>query len=277
MDQKRVTAQEAKRLIDEEGYTLLDVRSTPEYVSEHPEGAYNVPYLHKQPYGMVANPDFARVVTSAFPDRSTKLITSCAMGGRSLRAAAELTSLGYTQVIDLRGGFEGEKDEAGNVAVEGWKNSRLPVEKGEPQGRAYAQLYAKITGPAAAAPKAEAPSAGGHGHGHGHSHSHGQEAPGQGAPRLNRFADPKRTVLCAKLQQTLPALKRRPLGGELGQRIYDTISAEAWEQWAEHSKLIINEYRLNPADPKAQELLIKQCEEFLFGKGAEVPEEFRPQ
>lgn len=264
MDVKRVTAPEAKKLVEEQGYTVLDVRSTPEFVGEHTAGAYNVPYLHKQPYGMVANPDFARVVQAVFPDRNTKIITTCGMGGRSLRAAAELQNLGYTNVIDLRGGFEGEKDEAGNITVPGWKAAQLPIETGEPQGRAYAQLYAKVapsTPPPAAAPQA-----------HGHSHGAPKEA-----PTGSRFADPRRTVRCVKLHRTAPGLKRRPVGGELGQRIYDQISAEAWEQWVEHSKLLINEYRLNPSEPKAQQMLLEQCEEFLFGNKAKVPDEFVPE
>jgi Fe-S cluster biosynthesis and repair protein YggX/rhodanese-related sulfurtransferase len=253
---KRVSASEAKGLLDREGYILIDVRSTPEFVSDHPSGAYNIPFLHKQPFGMVANPDFPKVIEAAFPDRATKIITCCSMGARSLRAAQELGNLGYKDVLVIRGGFDGEQDEAGKIVVPGWKAEGLPTESGEAHGRAYAQLYAKITPQhAASAPSPKID---------------------QGA-HMNRFADPRRVVVCTKLGKPLPGLKRRPMGGPLGERIYNEISADAWEQWVEHSKLLINEYRLNPADAKAQELLLKQCEEFLFGSQAMTPKEFVPE
>ncbi len=138
----------------------------------------------------------------------------------------------------------------------------MPVETGEPQGRAYAQLYAKVA-PSAPPPPAAAAA---------HGHSHGEAA----RPTGSRFASATRTVHCAKLGKTLPGLKRRPLGGELGEKIFAQISAEAWEQWVEHSKLLINEYRLNPSEPKAQQMLLEQCQEFLFGGAAKVPDEFVP-
>lgn len=273
MTARRVTPTEAKDLVDREGWVVVDVRSAPEFSAAHPRGAYNVPFLHKQSYGMVANPDFARVIGAAFPDKSAKLITSCAMGGRSMRAAAELTRLGYTNVIDLRGGFEGEKDDGGAVLVQGWRDSGLPVEAGDPPGRAYVELYAAVSIPPPPAPKVES---GGHSHaGHGHGHSHAASAgPAVAGIKLNRFASATRKIHCSKLGAELPALKRKPMGGPLGERIFAEISADAWDQWVEHSKLLINEYRMNPSDPKAQELLIKQCEEFLFGAKAEVPKEF---
>src|SRR5688572_15531460 len=137
MDLKRVSAEEAKKLLDQEGYQLLDVRSMPEFSAGHPDGAYNVPFLHKTPQGMIPNQDFARIVQFLFPDRSTKIITSCGMGGRSLRAANELKNLGYQNVVDLRGGFSSEKTDDGAVVHLGWQDAGLPVEEGEPEGRSY--------------------------------------------------------------------------------------------------------------------------------------------
>src|SRR5438132_1145694 len=155
MNLKRITAEEAKRLMDGDGYTLLDVRSMPEYTAEHPQGAFNVPYLHKAPQGMIPNTDFSRIVQALFPDKSAKLITSCQMGGRSVRAAMELTNLGYTNIADLRGGFGSERDEMGNVVVKGWKDSGLPTETGETAGKNYREIQMKTN----AAKEPQAPAA----------------------------------------------------------------------------------------------------------------------
>ena len=83
-----------------------------------------------------------------------------------------------------------------------------------------------------------------------------------------------RMVHCAKLGKELPGLGEAPFDGELGQRIYDNVSKDAWAMWAEHLKMIINEYRLNPATREAQELIIKQMEDFFFGSGGQAPPEY---
>jgi Fe-S cluster biosynthesis and repair protein YggX/rhodanese-related sulfurtransferase len=275
MDIVRVAPEEARELAEREGYVLVDVRTAAEFAAGHPTGAYNIPFLHQQTYGRVANPDFAKVVQAVFPDKATKLVLSCASGGRSARAATELAKLGYAALRDLRGGFEGEKDDAGTVTYAGWRDRGLPFASGDAPGRSYVELYARLSAPLP--PPSTPPAARSHAHGHAHAAHGGHEhdAPAA-APKLNRFADPVRLVDCVKLGARLPALKRRPMGGPLGQRIFDTISADAWDQWVEHSKLLINEYRLNPAEAKAQEMLVRQCEQFLFGEGAEKPREFVP-
>ena len=84
-------------------------------------------------------------------------------------------------------------------------------------------------------------------------------------------------VMCVKLKREMPGLDEPPFDNPLGERIYNNISAEAWRLWQEHCKMVINEYRLNPATKQAQELIVKQLEEFLFGEGAAVPEGFVPQ
>ena len=76
-----------------------------------------------------------------------------------------------------------------------------------------------------------------------------------------------RTVQCAKLGHELPAIQYKPFENELGERIYSSISQEAWMQWIEHSKMIVNEYRLELTSKKAHEILLEQCEQFLFGDG----------
>src|SRR5882724_915851 len=86
-----------------------------------------------------------------------------------------------------------------------------------------------------------------------------------------------RTVKCAKLGETLPGLPYKPFNDALGQRIYDSVSAQAWSLWIEHSKKIVNEYRLDLTQKKAHEVLKEQCEAFLFGDGGVVPPDYVPE
>jgi Fe-S cluster biosynthesis and repair protein YggX len=81
----------------------------------------------------------------------------------------------------------------------------------------------------------------------------------------------ERKVFCVKLQKELPGLDETPFDNELGQRIYDHVSKEAWRMWVEQMKMIMNEYRLNLGTPEAQEFLLKQMEEYFFGEGAAHP------
>ncbi len=85
-----------------------------------------------------------------------------------------------------------------------------------------------------------------------------------------------RTVQCAKLGSELPGLDKPPFPGELGQRIYDNVSVEAWEMWLEYQVLLINHYGLVLADPQARQFLMKQLEEFFFGEDAQMPEGWTP-
>lgn len=88
-----------------------------------------------------------------------------------------------------------------------------------------------------------------------------------------------RNVFCVKLKRELPGLEKPPFPGELGQRIYDHISAQAWDMWQEQSRLLINHYGLNLADPDARQLLRQQMEEYLFGDDNEPdrPEGWTPE
>ena len=79
-------------------------------------------------------------------------------------------------------------------------------------------------------------------------------------------------VTCTKFNMELPALDKPPFPGELGQRIYDNVSAFAWSLWQEQATLIINHYGLNMADPRANDFLFEQMETFLFGGDAEIPQ-----
>ena len=81
-----------------------------------------------------------------------------------------------------------------------------------------------------------------------------------------------RTIFCSYLQREAEGLDRVPYPGELGQRIYDNISKDAWQQWVRHQTMLLNEYRLSPIDPKARKFLVEEMEKFLFGGGAQKPE-----
>jgi len=85
-----------------------------------------------------------------------------------------------------------------------------------------------------------------------------------------------RTVQCQYLKREAPGLDRVPYPGELGKRIYDNISAEAWAAWVRHQTMLINEYRLSPIEPKARKFLVEEMEKFLFGGGSAAPAEFVP-
>ena len=78
-------------------------------------------------------------------------------------------------------------------------------------------------------------------------------------------------MFCVKFQRELPGLETPPWPGELGQRVYDNVSAEAWRMWEERMKMILNEYRLMPSQKEAQQIVTKQMEEFFFGEAAAAP------
>ena len=85
-----------------------------------------------------------------------------------------------------------------------------------------------------------------------------------------------RTVKCVKLGKELPGLDTAPWPGELGERIFENVSAEAWKLWEERMKMILNEYRLLPFQKEAQELVAKQMEEFFFGEASALPPDYVP-
>ena len=85
-----------------------------------------------------------------------------------------------------------------------------------------------------------------------------------------------RTIRCVKLGQEAEGLDKPPFKGELGQKVFDNVSREAWRMWLEHSKMIINEYRLDLVSPEAQNLLRDQMEKFFFGEGAALPPGYVP-
>ena len=85
-----------------------------------------------------------------------------------------------------------------------------------------------------------------------------------------------RTVKCVKLGQELPGVAYKPFNNELGQRIFDNVSQQAWMQWIEFSKRIVNEYRLDLGSPAGQKLQFDQAEQIFFGSGGSNPSDFVP-
>lgn len=86
-----------------------------------------------------------------------------------------------------------------------------------------------------------------------------------------------RMVNCVKLGREAEGLDRPPYPGELGKRIFEQVSKEAWQAWLRHQTILINENRLSPVDPKHRQFLESEMEKFFFGEGSELPDQFRPQ
>lgn len=106
---------------------LLDVRSPEEFAAGHPQGARNVPVLFRGGRGAEPNDRFVQAVEVLVPDKSTRVILSCAMGGRSRRACELLEAAGYTTTINLTGGFHGKRDPSGQLEAPGWVDAGLPT------------------------------------------------------------------------------------------------------------------------------------------------------
>lgn len=85
-----------------------------------------------------------------------------------------------------------------------------------------------------------------------------------------------RMVQCMYLKKEAEGLAFPPYPGELGKRIYDNISKEAFEVWKKHQTMLVNENRLNLADARARKYLATQLEAYFFGAGSEMPPGYVP-
>ncbi|HEY6394296.1 MAG TPA: rhodanese-like domain-containing protein [Candidatus Binataceae bacterium] len=122
----------------------LDVRTEAEFAAGHPQGAINVPVVFiKGPGQMQVNPEFAEVTEKVLP-KNKKLVVGCMAGGRSQRACEMLEEAGYSDLTNVVGGFGGQRDQAGNVVVPGWREENLPVTT--EQGDAAYQALRKKAG-----------------------------------------------------------------------------------------------------------------------------------
>ena len=86
-----------------------------------------------------------------------------------------------------------------------------------------------------------------------------------------------RMVNCIKLGKEAPGMARPMYPGELGQRIFNEASQEAWVAWVGHQTMLLNEYRLTPINPKDRKFLEEEMEKFFFGDGASKIDNFVPE
>jgi Fe-S cluster biosynthesis and repair protein YggX len=85
-----------------------------------------------------------------------------------------------------------------------------------------------------------------------------------------------RTVHCIKLGREAEGLDFPPYPGELGKRIYENVSKEAWQAWIRHQTMLVNENRLSLADSRARKWLAEQMEKYFFGEGSAMPPGYVP-
>lgn len=84
-------------------------------------------------------------------------------------------------------------------------------------------------------------------------------------------------VNCVVLNKEAEGLDKAPYPGELGQRILENVSKEAWKKWMGHQTMLMNEHRLSPIDPKHRQFLEEEMEKFFFGEGSAIPDGYTPE
>jgi rhodanese-related sulfurtransferase len=136
-----VSAEEAQRLIAR-GYTYVDVRSEPEFVTGHPPGAVNVPLQLVEGDRLVDNSNFVGVMSSVFRT-GDPLIIGCRSGSRSKIALERLQAAGFEQLAGLQHGFHGARDAFGR-RLPGWLAQGYPVEEGDGMDRSYASVLERV-------------------------------------------------------------------------------------------------------------------------------------
>ena len=94
------------------------------------------------------------------------------------------------------------------------------------------------------------------------------DQPAAAAPRM---------VECVKLGKPMEGLAKPPLKGEIGQKVCEQVSKEAWQMWIEHSKMIINEYRLDPMTEQGQQVWMSELDRYFWGEGAQLPPDYVPE
>lgn len=140
MSYRSVNPQQAHDLMkQDQEFVYVDVRSEQEFAAGHPEGAINLPIAFMSGGGMAANPDFVRVATAKLK-KDAKLLVGCKMGGRSMRACEVLSGAGFTNLVNVDGGFSGRGDGPDAPTRGGWSGAGLPVSKQPKPGATWAEL-----------------------------------------------------------------------------------------------------------------------------------------
>lgn len=85
-----------------------------------------------------------------------------------------------------------------------------------------------------------------------------------------------RTVQCVKLGVEAEGLEKPPVKGDLGQRVFENVSKQAWQAWLQHSTMLINELRLDLMSANGQKLWMTEMEKYFFGEGSALPAEYKP-
>ncbi|MGB5831937.1 MAG: oxidative damage protection protein [Thiohalocapsa sp.] len=85
-----------------------------------------------------------------------------------------------------------------------------------------------------------------------------------------------RMVNCVKIGREAEGLDRLPYPGDLGKRVFENVSKQAWADWLKHQTMLINENRLSPLDPKSRQFLELEMEQFFFGEGVTMPAGYVP-
>jgi rhodanese-related sulfurtransferase len=142
---KELTPQQTHDLlIADPTVVYIDVRTPREFENGHPLGAVNIPVAFPDPArGMMANPDFVKVVEANFA-HGKKIIVGCQAGPRSTAAARMLEQAGYQDVSNMLGGFGGMRDQMGNTVAPGWAAAGLPVSQDNGDGVSYPSLSANV-------------------------------------------------------------------------------------------------------------------------------------
>lgn len=141
---ERLSPEEVKALLEsEEEYVYLDVRTAEEFAAGHVPGARNVPIMERGPMGMTPNPEFLAVVEANY-SKDAKIVTGCLRGGRSMNAAQVLIASGFSEVKDMRGGFDGEMGPGGMITFDGWTRRGLPVADTPDDGATYDEHKSKV-------------------------------------------------------------------------------------------------------------------------------------
>ena len=83
-----------------------------------------------------------------------------------------------------------------------------------------------------------------------------------------------RMVHCIKLGREAEGLDKPPLKGEVGKKLFENVSKEAWKMWLEHSKMLINEFRLDLMRERDQHIWMSEMDKYFFGEGSKLPEQF---